>query len=314
MTNPHSTGLRSPLLRALPGLRRLLGPAPSSPTTADALDRAGSVERQEHGYAVLVEFAAGDHEYWDWRTRERTAQRLCRRDRAYFGLWHHPDDRGPDDPRPGPAARRVLPLPGRQLPRPDPTSAVTSPVDPFYLRDILTCPCGALMLPTTRNTTRFYTSGDGCRRRVDAIAVETEVWQRVSHLRPTACDPSLPADFRHVLLATLLTPYRTRAARADLPAAGSHQAPQTTASRRSHTDARSASDRTRHAPAAARPARHGRSPVHAARPHRLPVRPSWVQRNRAVVSRWRREAPNLHEPRHCLGRAERVARALRRDS
>jgi hypothetical protein len=84
VTNLHSTGLRLPLLRALPGLSRLLGRAPSSPTTADALDRAGSVERQEHGYAVLVEFAAGDHEYWDWRPRERTAQRLCRRDRAYF--------------------------------------------------------------------------------------------------------------------------------------------------------------------------------------------------------------------------------------
>ena len=82
---------------------------------------------------------------------------------------------------------------------------MTSPVDQFTLRDILTCPCGGLMLPTTRIDTRFYTSGDGCRRRVDAIAVETEVWQRVSYLRPTVCDPSLPANFRHVLLATLLT-------------------------------------------------------------------------------------------------------------
>jgi hypothetical protein len=68
---------------------------------------------------------------------------------------------------------------------------MTSPVDPFTLRDILTCPCGGLMLATTRIDTRFYTSGDGCRRRVDAIAVETEVWQRVSYLRPAVCDPAL---------------------------------------------------------------------------------------------------------------------------
>ncbi len=75
----------------------------------------------------------------------------------------------------------------------------------FYLRELLTCPCGGLMLPSTRIHTRFYTSSHGCRRRVDAIAVETEVWQRVSRLRPTVCDPSLPDNLRHVLLTTLLT-------------------------------------------------------------------------------------------------------------
>jgi hypothetical protein len=96
-------------------------------------------------------------------------------------------------------------VPGWQLPWPDPTSTVTSTVDRFYLRELLTCPCGGLMLPTIRIDTRFYISGDGCRRRVDAIAVETEVWQRVSRLRPTVCDPALPDDLRHVLLATLLT-------------------------------------------------------------------------------------------------------------
>jgi hypothetical protein len=61
------------------------------------------------------------------------------------------------------------------------------------------------MHSSTRNRTRFYTSGDGCGRRVDAIAVETEVWQRVSYLRPAVCDPGLPTDLRHVLLTTLLT-------------------------------------------------------------------------------------------------------------
>ena len=35
-------------------------------------------------FSQRICFAAGDHEYWDWRPRERTAQRLCRRDRAYF--------------------------------------------------------------------------------------------------------------------------------------------------------------------------------------------------------------------------------------
>jgi hypothetical protein len=41
-------------------------------------------------------------------------------------------------------------VPGWQLPWPDPTSTVTSTVDRFYLRELLTCPCGGLMLPTIR--------------------------------------------------------------------------------------------------------------------------------------------------------------------
>ena len=83
MIDHRSAAARTLVLRALPGLSRLLGPAPSAPM-AGAGNAAEPTERQDNGYAVLVEFAAGDHEYWDWRPRERTAQRLCRRDRAYF--------------------------------------------------------------------------------------------------------------------------------------------------------------------------------------------------------------------------------------
>jgi hypothetical protein len=84
---------------------------------------------------------------------------------------------------------------------------VTSPdseADPWYLRGLMRCSCGVLMDTTTRGETRFYRCAGTCGRRVDAIGVETEVWQRATELRPALLQADTPAAGRREALAPVV--------------------------------------------------------------------------------------------------------------
>jgi hypothetical protein len=73
--------------RILPTLRRLLQRVPATPSDTALGTAAPAGSRDQPGYAILVQYLAGDHEYWKWHADSRTARRLHRRYVNYFRGW-----------------------------------------------------------------------------------------------------------------------------------------------------------------------------------------------------------------------------------
>src|SRR3954451_21142306 len=82
--------------------------------------------------------------------------------------------------------------------------------DLYYLRDLLHCTDGSRMSSGQRGVQRIYFC-QRCGRQVDAITLEVEIWERVTHNRPDIGVPGTPYPERHDILCRVLRAAHLRA-------------------------------------------------------------------------------------------------------
>jgi len=74
-------------------------------------------------------------------------------------------------------------------------------VGPYVARGVLWCrACGTAMVPALWRAQRVYRCGGcdgGTGRRVDALLVETELWNRLAHRRPAVATAVAGNEARH---------------------------------------------------------------------------------------------------------------------